>query len=133
MGLEVLIVGSGSALPTIYANQTSQVITCGNQSFLVDCGEGTQVQLRKNKVKIQNINHVFISHLHGDHFFGLVGLLSTMHLLGRRADLQIHGPKGLDEIVEIQFRNAGNNLSFNMLFSLEMQGIICLLTCCSTM
>ena len=125
MGLEVLIVGSGSALPTISANQTSQVITCGNQSFLVDCGEGTQVQLRKNKVKIQNINHVFISHLHGDHFFGLVGLLSTMHLLGRRADLQIHGPKGLDEIVEIQFRNAGNNLSFNMLFNtVEKSGLI---------
>lgn len=116
MSLEVLILGSGSALPTISANQTSQVISCGNQLFLVDCGEGTQVQLRKNKVKIQNINQVFISHLHGDHFFGLVGLLSTMHLLGRRAELNIYGPKGLNEIVEIQFRNAGNHLSFNMIF-----------------
>ncbi|MFT6167450.1 MAG: ribonuclease Z [Vicingaceae bacterium] len=116
MSLEVLILGSGSALPTFSANQTSQVVSCGNQLFLVDCGEGTQVQLRKNKVKIQNINHVFISHLHGDHFFGLVGLLSTMHLLGRQAELHIHGPKGLDEIVEIQFRNAGSHLSFNMVF-----------------
>ena len=116
MSLEVLILGSGSALPTISANQTSQVVSCGNQLFLVDCGEGTQVQLRKNKVKIQNINHVFISHLHGDHFFGLVGLLSTMHLLGRQSELHIHGPKGLDEIVEIQFRNAGSHLSFNMVF-----------------
>jgi len=116
MALEVLILGSGSALPSLSANQTSQVVSCGNQNFLVDCGEGTQVQLRKNKVKIQNINQVFISHLHGDHFFGLVGLLSTMHLLGRRAELHIHGPKGLEEIVEIQFRNAGSHLSFKMLF-----------------
>ena len=117
MALEVLILGSGSALPALSANQTSQVISCGNQLFLVDCGEGTQVQLRKNKVKIQNINQVFISHLHGDHFFGLVGLLSTMHLLGRRAELTIHGPKGLAEIVEIQFRNAGSHLSFQMIFN----------------
>lgn len=116
MSLEVLILGSGSALPTISANQTSQVVSCGNQLFLVDCGEGTQVQLRKNKVKIQQINQVFISHLHGDHFFGLVGLLSTMHLLGRRVELHIFGPKDLDEIVEIQFRNAGSHLSFNMVF-----------------
>ena len=116
MSLEVLVLGSGSALPTISANQTSQVVTCSNQLFLVDCGEGTQIQLRKSRVKIQNINQVFISHLHGDHFFGLVGLLSTMHLLGRRAELNIHGPKGLDEIVEIQFRNAGSHLSFNMTF-----------------
>lgn len=125
MSLEVLILGSGSALPTISANQTSQVITCGNQLFLVDCGEGTQVQLRKNKVKIQSINHIFISHLHGDHFFGLVGLLSTMHLLGRRETLCIHGPKGLDEIVEIQFRNAGSHLSFKMKFdTIEKAGVI---------
>ncbi len=116
MSLKVLILGSGSALPAISANQTAQVVSCGNQLFLVDCGEGTQVQLRKNKVKIQQINQVFISHLHGDHFFGLVGLLSTMHLLGRRAELHIFGPKGLDEIVEIQFRNAGSHLSFNMVF-----------------
>jgi len=123
MSLEVLILGSGSALPTISANQTSQVVSCGNQHFLVDCGEATQVQLRKNKVKIQQINQVFISHLHGDHFFGLVGLLSTMHLLGRRAELHIFGPKGLDEIVEIQFRNAGSHLSFNMVFhSIEKAG-----------
>jgi len=123
MPLEVLILGSGSALPTISANQTAQVVSCGNQLFLVDCGEGTQVQLRKNKVKIQNINHVFISHLHGDHFFGLVGLLSTMHLLGRRSEIYIHGPKGLDEIVEIQFRNAGSHLSFKMVFyTVEKEG-----------
>lgn len=123
MPLKVLILGSGSALPTLSANQTSQVISCENQLFLVDCGEGTQIQLRKNKVKIQNIDHIFISHLHGDHFFGLVGLLSTMHLLGRKNALNIYGPKGLEEIVQIQFRNAGSHLSFEMNFySIEQSG-----------
>lgn len=116
MSFSVLIMGSGSALPTVHSNQTSQIIEMGNSLFLMDCGEGTQIQLRKHKVKVQKIDHIFISHLHGDHFFGLVGLLSTMHLLGRKNELHIHGPKGLKEIVEIQFRNAGNHLSFEMLF-----------------
>lgn len=114
MPLKVLILGSGSALPTISSNQTAQVLSCGNQLYLIDCGEGTQVELRRNKVKMQNINHVFISHLHGDHFFGLVGLLSTMHLLGRKKELNIYGPEGLREIVELQFKNAGSHLSFQM-------------------
>lgn len=116
MSLSVLILGSGSALPTISANQTAQLVRCGEQSFLMDCGEGTQIELRRNKVKMQKIDQVFISHLHGDHFFGLVGLLSTMHLLGRTKELQVFGPKGLQEIVEIQFKNAGSHLSFEMQF-----------------
>lgn len=116
MSLSVLILGSGSALPTISSNQSAQIVECGNELFLVDCGEGTQIELRRNGVKIQKINHVFISHLHGDHFFGLVGLLSTMHLLGRKNKLHIHGPEGLEEIVQIQFRNAGGHLSFEMKF-----------------
>lgn len=114
MALELLILGSGSALPTISSHQTSQVLTCGNQVYLIDCGEGTQVELRRRKVKIQNIDTIFISHLHGDHFFGLVGLISTMHLLGRRKELNIYGPKGLQEIIDIQFKNAGSHLNFEM-------------------
>ena len=86
MAFKVLILGSGSALPTLQANQTSQVIEMGNELFLMDCGEGTQIELRRNKVKVQKIDHIFISHLHGDHFFGLVGLMSTMHLLGRKKE-----------------------------------------------
>ena len=117
MSLSVQILGSGSALPTISSNQSSQAIEAGNQVFLVDCGEGTQIELRRNKVKVQKLDHIFISHLHGDHFFGLVGLLSTMHLLGRKKALNIHGPEGLKEIVEIQFRNAGSHLSFEMNFN----------------
>lgn len=116
MSFSVLILGSGSALPTISSNQTAQIVEQENSLFLVDCGEGTQIELRRNKVKVQKIDHVFISHLHGDHFFGLVGLMSTMHLLGRKKDLHIHGPKGLDEIIQIQFRNAGSHLSYSMKF-----------------
>ena len=89
MAFSVLILGSGSALPTISSNQTSQVVESGNSLFLIDCGEGTQIELRRNKVKVQKIDHIFISHLHGDHFFGLVGLMSTMHLLGRKKELTI--------------------------------------------
>lgn len=117
MSLSVLILGSGSALPTISSNQSAQIVELENHLFLVDCGEGTQIELRRNKVKVQKIDHIFISHLHGDHFFGLVGLLSTMHLLGRKKELNIHGPKGLEEIVQIQFRNAGSHLSFQMKFN----------------
>ncbi len=116
MSLSVLILGSGSALPTISSNQSAQIVELENHLFLVDCGEGTQIELRRNKVKVQKIDHIFISHLHGDHFFGLVGLLSTMHLLGRKKELNIHGPKGLEEIVQIQFRNTGSHLSFQMKF-----------------
>ncbi len=116
-GIKVLILGSAAALPTQNSNQTAQIVQIANHNLLLDCGEGTQVQLRKNKVKIQAINHIFISHLHGDHFFGLVGLLSTMHLLGRKSDLWIHGPSGLEEIVRIQFNIGGGGLAFPLHFS----------------
>jgi ribonuclease Z len=117
MSFSVLILGSGSALPTISSNQTAQIVEAENSLFLVDCGEGTQIELRRNKVKVQKIDQIFISHLHGDHFYGLVGLLSTMHLLGRKKVLQIHGPVGLEEIIQIQFRNAGSFLSYDMEFN----------------
>jgi ribonuclease Z len=116
MPLSVLILGSGSALPTLNSNQSAQIIESGSELYLIDCGEGTQIELRRYKVRIQKINHIFISHLHGDHFFGLVGLLSTLHLLGRKKELHIHGPEGLEEIIRIQFRNAGSHLSFQMSF-----------------
>lgn len=116
MSFSVTILGSGSALPTTHANQTAQVIEMGNQLFLMDCGEATQINLRKRKVKMQKIDHIFISHLHGDHYFGLVGLLSTMRLLGREKSLHVHAPKGLQEIVELQFKNAGSDLSYELIF-----------------
>lgn len=116
MDFSVQILGCGSALPTVDTHQSAQVVEVGQDLFLIDCGEGTQVELRRNKVKIQKISQVFISHLHGDHFFGLVGLLSTMHLLGRKKKLEIYGPAGLKEIVLVQFKTAGSYLSFEMEF-----------------
>lgn len=116
MSFSLLVLGSGSALPTLQSNQSAQLVETENELYLIDCGEGTQIELRRQKVRIQRINNIFISHLHGDHFFGLVGLLSTMHLLGRKKDINIYGPEGLEEIIRIQFRNAGSHLSFKMFF-----------------
>lgn len=114
--LKVLILGSGSALPTVNSHPSSQLLYDGHNSFLIDCGEGTQVELRRNKVKMQKINHVMISHLHGDHFYGLVGLISTMHLLGRKTPLNIYGPQGLEDIINLQFKAAGSVISYELYF-----------------
>jgi len=122
MSLNLLVLGSGSALPTLHANQTAQVLETESELYLIDCGEATQIELRRHKVRMQRINHIFISHLHGDHFFGLVGLLSTMHLLGRQKTLHIHGPAELEETIRIQFRNAGSHLSYEMVFIPVVQG-----------
>jgi ribonuclease Z len=84
--------------------------------FLIDCGEGTQVQLRKNKLKFSKINHIFISHLHGDHFFGLVGLISTFMLLNRESDLHVYGPKGIKEIILMQLRYGNSFTGYNFIF-----------------
>ena len=84
MTFEVTVLGSNSAIPTANRNPSAQLVNIHNQYVLVDCGEATQIQLRKYHFKLQRISHILISHLHGDHYFGLVGLLSTMNLLGRR-------------------------------------------------
>lgn len=116
MSFFVQILGSGSALPTVYRNTTSQYIFCNNEHFLIDCGEGTQKQLRKNHIKFLRINHIFISHLHGDHYFGLIGLLSTMHMLGRDRNLTIYAPTPLKEIIHIQFKAVNFKLQFDLNF-----------------
>jgi ribonuclease Z len=97
--LKLTILGCYAATPRTITNPTAQVLEIKNRMFLIDCGEGTQVQLRKNKIKFSKINHIFISHLHGDHFFGLVGLISTFMLLNRESDLHVYGPKGIKEII----------------------------------
>ena len=84
--------------------------------FLIDCGEGTQVQLRKHKLKFSKINHIFISHLHGDHFFGLVGLISTFMLLNRENDLHVYGPKGIKEVILLQLRLGNSFTGYNLFF-----------------
>lgn len=102
--MKITVLGCYAATPRTFTNPTSQLLEIKNKYFLIDCGEGTQVQLRKNKVKFTKISHIFISHLHGDHFYGLIGLISSFSLLSRVADLHIYGPKGLKEIIQLQLK-----------------------------
>lgn len=97
-------------------NPTAQYITLANRHFLIDCGEGTQVQLRKNHIGFGRINHIFISHLHGDHFYGLLPLLSTLHLLDRHKEIHIYCPEPLKEIIECQMRLSEAGFRFKMVY-----------------
>lgn len=114
--MKLTILGCYSATPRTLNNTTSQVLEINNHMFLIDCGEGTQVQLRKHKIKFNRIKHIFISHLHGDHFFGLVGLISTFRLLTRETDLHIYGPKGIKEVVTLQMKLADSWTNYNLIF-----------------
>ncbi|WP_025742081.1 ribonuclease Z [Aquimarina pacifica] len=102
--MKLTILGCYSATPRTFTNPTSQVLEINNHIFLIDCGEGTQVELRRNKIRFSRIKHIFISHLHGDHFFGLIGLVSTFNLLNRDVPLHIHGPKGIKEAITLQLK-----------------------------
>lgn len=114
--MNINILGCYAATPRTFTNPTSQVLEIKNRLFLIDCGEGTQVQLRKNKIKFSKINHIFISHLHGDHFFGLVGLISTFSLLNRTNDLHVYGPKGIKEIITLQLKLSNSWTHYNLYF-----------------
>ncbi|HEU4495900.1 MAG TPA: ribonuclease Z [Flavobacterium sp.] len=114
--MKLTILGCYAATPRTITNPTSQVLEIRNRMFLIDCGEGTQVQLRKNKIKFSKISHVFISHLHGDHVYGLIGLVSTYMLLGRVADLHIYGPKGIKEIITLQLKLSNSWTNYNLYF-----------------
>jgi ribonuclease Z len=116
VSFEVTILGSGAAIPTQRRNPTSQYIVCNDRHILIDCGEGTQMQIRKYGIKFQRINHILISHLHGDHFFGLVGLISTMHLMGRDKGLSIYGPEELEQILRLQLEVGAAKLDFEINF-----------------
>ena len=98
---ELLILGSSSAAPTTKRNPSAQLLNVAERFFLMDCGEATQIQLRKYKTKFQKIDHIFISHLHGDHFLGLPGFLASMHLLGRKQELNVYGPKELKDVIDM--------------------------------
>ena len=104
MSLRLTILGCHSATPRSLAHPSSQYLEINGEHLLIDCGEGTQALLRKLKVKFSRISRVFISHLHGDHFYGLIGLISTLSLLNRKTDLHVYGPKGLKEIIMIQLK-----------------------------
>lgn len=98
---DLLILGSSSAAPTTHRNPSAQLLNIAERFFLIDCGESTQIQLRRYKTKFQKIDHIFISHLHGDHFLGLPGFLSSMHLLGRKQPLTVYCPKELKDIIDL--------------------------------
>jgi ribonuclease Z len=116
MTFEITILGCGAAAPTGKHNPSSQVVNLHDKLYMVDCGEGTQLQLRKFKIRFQRINHVFISHLHGDHYLGLMGFISSMHLLGRKSKLTVFGPPELKEIVELQLRASQTFLDYPLEF-----------------
>lgn len=116
MKFEVTILGSSSATPVFNRNPSAQLLNCNEKCYLIDCGEGTQQQLTKFNLKAARIDYIFISHLHGDHYFGLIGLLSSLHLNGRIKPMQIFGPKPLLEILEIQFKYSDTVLRYPIEF-----------------
>lgn len=113
---KVHILGCGSALPTLRHNPSSQVVEIRGKFFMVDCGEGTQTQLRHSKIKFTKINAVFISHAHGDHCFGLIGMISTFGMLGRTAPLHVYAPTGLREIMKKQMEYFCNGFEYEVIF-----------------
>jgi ribonuclease Z len=114
--MKVTILGSSSALPTSERYPSAHVLTAHERLFLIDCGEGTQMQLRKTRIRFAKINHIFISHLHGDHVFGLYGLLSTFSLMGRTNPIHLYAPENYDNLLRSHLRDFDINLSFDIDF-----------------
>ena len=114
--IELTILGCHSATPKENKHTSSQLLEVYGNLFLIDCGEGTQIQLRKAKAKFARIQHIFISHLHGDHFYGLIGLISSFRLLGRKSPLNVYGPKGIKEIILIQLKFANSWTDYPLYF-----------------
>lgn len=114
--LALTILGNNSAIPAFDRYPTSQVLQTQEDAYLIDCGEGTQMQMAKYKIRRSKINHIFISHLHGDHYFGLPGIISSMSLLGRTQDLHLYAPAPLEKIIQLQFEAAKTELSYKLYF-----------------
>ena len=117
MRFELTVLGTSSAIPTKTRNLSAQVLNINEKLFLIDCGDGTQLHLKRSSLKVNRINHIFISHLHGDHFFGLIGLLSSMQLLGREKEMKIFGPPGLDKLIFNQLELTKGGLDFQLNFT----------------
>ena len=113
---ELHVLGCGSALPTTRHFPTSQIVNVRDKLFMIDCGDGAQLQFRKSRLKFSRLNHIFISHLHGDHCFGLLGLISTFNLLGRTAELHIHSPKGLEDLMIPMLDFFNRQMTYKVLF-----------------
>ena len=110
------ILGSGAAIPLADRNPTAQILQLDNRKFLLDCGEGTQMQIRRFSSKPQQISNIFISHLHGDHFYGLIGLINTFHLLNRKSELNLYGNPALKEIIDLQMEHSHTTLNYPLIF-----------------
>ena len=116
MSVKLTILGSSSALPTSERYPSAHVLNVHERLFLIDCGEGTQMQMRKNRIRFGKINHIFISHLHGDHIFGLYGLLSTFSLMGRKTTLHLYAPEKYDQILQSHLLDFDIHLNFEIDF-----------------
>jgi ribonuclease Z len=116
MTFDLTILGSSAAIPTTTRNLSAHLLNVNERLFLLDCGEGTQLQIRKYKFHLQRIDNIFISHLHGDHYYGLIGLLTTFHLLGRKEGLNLFGPPLLMEIIDLQLKASNTTLFYPLLF-----------------
>lgn len=123
MSFKVTILGSSGALPAYERFPSAQLVQVGKSHFLVDCGEGTQMQLMRFDANLHRINHIFISHLHGDHYLGLMGLIFTMHLMRRTNDLHLYSHAGLDEIITTQFKHSASSPSYPIHFHRLTPGI----------
>lgn len=123
--LALTILGNNSAIPAFDRNPTAQILQTQEESYLIDCGEGTQMQMAKYKIKRSRISRIFISHLHGDHYYGLIGLLTSMGLLGRTQELHLHAPEPLGEILNLQLNVADTHLPYKLHFHpLKAEGVI---------
>lgn len=116
MSFSLTVLGSSSAVPAHGRNPSAQLLAYNNHNFLIDCAEGTQMRLTEYRLKRSRIGHIFISHLHGDHYFGLPGLLTTMNLLGQRKPIHINAPEPLQRILEIQFEASGLQMALPLIF-----------------
>ena len=115
--MKLTILGSSSALPTSERYPTAHVLNVHERLFLIDCGEGTQMQIRKNRIRLGKINYIFISHLHGDHVFGLYGLLSTFSLMGRKSPVYLYAPRGYDNILRSHLNDFDIHLDYEIRFT----------------
>lgn len=121
----VTILGNNSAIPAYNRHPTAQLVTLNDQQFLIDCGEGTQMQMSLYRIRRSKINHIFISHLHGDHIFGLPGLITSYGLLAREQDLHIYAPAPLKELLELQLKIGDSKLPFSLhIHAIEKEGIL---------
>jgi ribonuclease Z len=116
MIFSLTVLGCSSAIPTLTRNPSAHLLNVNERLFLIDCAEGTQLQLRRYRVHMQRLKQIFISHLHGDHYYGLIGLLTTLHLLGRREELHVYGPPLLEEIISLQLSASKTTLLYPLFF-----------------